>query len=146
MTAHAAIADTATLINQMGRAAKGAAAILAVASTDQKNAALSAAAKAIIASEAAILAANAEDMAAGREKGLTPALLDRLMLDSNRIHAIAQGLEDVAGLPDPVGAVMAAWTRPNGLKFERVRTPLGVIGVIFESRPNVPADAGALCL
>lgn len=146
MTAHTAIADTATLMNEMGRAAKSAAAILAVASAEQKNAALLEAAKAMLAAEAAILAANAEDMAAGREKGLTPALLDRLMLDSKRIHAIAQGLEDVASLPDPVGAVMAAWTRPNGLKFERVRTPLGVIGVIFESRPNVTADAGALCL
>ncbi|MFN4309892.1 MAG: glutamate-5-semialdehyde dehydrogenase [Ferrovibrio sp.] len=143
---HTAIADTATLMNEMGRAAKSAATILAVASTERKNAALLEAAKAMIASEAAILAANAEDMAAGREKGLTPALLDRLMLDSNRIRAIAQGLQDVAALPDPVGAVMAAWKRPNGLKFERVRTPLGVIGVIFESRPNVTADAGALCL
>lgn len=146
MTAHTAIADTATLMNEMGRAAKSAASILATASTEQKNAALREAAKAIVASETSILAANAEDMAAGKEKGLTPALLDRLMLDSKRIHAIAQGLEDVAALPDPVGAVMAAWTRPNGLKFERVRTPLGVIGVIFESRPNVTADAGALCL
>lgn len=143
---HTAIADTAALMNEMGRAAKSAAAILAVASTERKNTALLEAAKAMLAAEAAILAANAEDMAAGREKGLTPALLDRLMLDSNRIRAIAQGLEDVANLPDPVGAVMAAWTRPNGLKFERVRTPLGVIGVIFESRPNVTADAGALCL
>lgn len=151
MTAHsmisgAAALDATALMEEMGRAAKTAAAILAIAPAEQKNAALLAAAKSLRARRAEILAANAEDMAAGREKALTPALLDRLMLDEKRIEGIAAGLEDVAALADPVGAVMAEWTRPNGLRFQRVRTPLGVIGVIYESRPNVTADAGALCL
>ncbi|WP_298724276.1 glutamate-5-semialdehyde dehydrogenase [uncultured Ferrovibrio sp.] len=150
MTAHATISDTtasiAALMDQMGRDAKAAAAILATASTGQKNAALRAAAQALQTREAEILAANAEDMAAGRQKGLSAALLDRLMLNSKRIAGIAQGLEEIAALPDPVGGVIAEWTRPNGLKIQRVRTPLGVIGVIFESRPNVTADAGGLCL
>lgn len=150
MTAHATISDTtasiAALMDQMGRDAKAAAAILATASTEQKNAALRAAAQALQTREAEILAANAEDMAAGRQKGLSAALMDRLMLNSKRIAGIAQGLEEIAALPDPVGGVIAEWTRPNGLKIQRVRTPLGVIGVIFESRPNVTADAGGLCL
>jgi glutamate-5-semialdehyde dehydrogenase len=146
MTAHSTLTDATTLMDQIGAAAKAAARVLAVAPTAQKNDALLAAAKALRANRAAILAANAEDMAAGRDKGLTPALLDRLMLDEARVAAIAAGLEEVAALPDPVGADIASWTRPNGLKFRRVRTPLGVIGVIFESRPNVTADAGALCL
>lgn len=150
MTAHATISDTtasiAALMDQMGRDAKAAAAILATASTGQKNAALRAAAQALQTREAEILAANAEDMAAGRQKGLSAALMDRLMLNSKRIAGIAQGLEEIAALPDPVGGVIAEWTRPNGLKIQRVRTPLGVIGVIFESRPNVTADAGGLCL
>ncbi|MBS4045068.1 MAG: glutamate-5-semialdehyde dehydrogenase [Alphaproteobacteria bacterium] len=145
MTAHSAI-DTAALMNQMGAAAKAAARVLAIAPTAQKNAALKAAAAALRKNEKKILAANAEDMAAGKAKGLTAALLDRLMLDGKRIAAIAQGLEEIAELTDPVGGVMADWTRPNDLKFERVRTPLGVIGVIYESRPNVTADAGGLCL
>ncbi len=92
------------------------------------------------------MAANAKDMAAGRQKGLSPAMLDRLALNDGRIEAMAKGLEEVAALPDPVGAVMAEWDRPNGLRITRVRVPLGVIGVIYESRPNVTADAGALCL
>lgn len=146
MTAHIAITDTSALMNQMGAAAKAAARVLATASTAQKNAALKAAATALRNSEQTILTANAEDMAAGNAKGLTAALLDRLMLDGKRIASIAQGLEEIADLTDPVGGVIAEWTRPNGLKFERVRTPLGVIGVIYESRPNVTADAGALCL
>ncbi len=151
MTAHTIIAetgviDTAALMNRMGASAKAAARVLATASTAQKNAALKAAAAALRNNEHKILAANAEDMAAGKAKGLTAALLDRLMLDGKRIAAIAQGLEEIAELADPVGGVIAAWTRPNGLKFERVRTPLGVIGVIYESRPNVTADAGGLCL
>jgi glutamate-5-semialdehyde dehydrogenase len=152
MTAHpmigntAAIADTAAMMNAMGAAAKAAARVLATASTAQKNAALKAAATALRNSEQTILAANTEDMAAGKAKGLTSALLDRLMLDEKRIAAIAQGLEEIAALADPVGGVIEEWTRPNGLKFERVRTPLGVIGVIYESRPNVTADAGGLCL
>lgn len=146
MTAHTSIAETGALMNQMGAAAKAAARLLAVAPTAQKNAALKAAAVALRNNEQTILAANAQDMAAGKAKGLTAALLDRLMLDGKRIAAIAQGLEEIADLADPVGGVIAAWTRPNGLKFERVRTPLGVIGVIYESRPNVTADAGGLCL
>ncbi len=146
MTAHTAITDTAALMNAMGAAAKAAARVLATAPTAQKNAALKAAAVALRNNEQRILAANAEDMAAGKAKGLTAALLDRLMLDGKRIAAIAQGLEEIADLADPVGGVIADWTRPNGLKFERVRTPLGVIGVIYESRPNVTADAGGLCL
>lgn len=95
---------------------------------------------------AEIQSANVLDMDAGREKGLTAAMLDRLELTEARIEAMAQGLEAIAQLPDPVGAVMAEWDRPNGLKLQRVRVPLGVIGVIYESRPNVTADAGALCL
>jgi glutamate-5-semialdehyde dehydrogenase len=151
MTAHTIIAemgviDTAALMNQMGAAAKAAARVLATAPTAQKNAALKAAAAALRSNEPKLLAANAEDMAAGKAKGLTAALLDRLMLDGKRIASIAQGLEEIAELADPVGGVIADWTRPNGLKFERVRTPLGVIGVIYESRPNVTADAGGLCL
>lgn len=152
MTAHpmisntAAISDTTAMMNAMGAAAKAAARVLATASSAQKNAALKAAATALRSSEQTILTANAEDMAAGKAKGLTAALLDRLMLDGKRIASIAQGLEEIAALADPVGGVIAEWTRPNGLKFERVRTPLGVIGVIYESRPNVTADAGALCL
>ena len=93
-----------------------------------------------------ILAANARDLAEARARGLTPAFLDRLALDEKRIEAIARGVEDVAALPDPVGRILATFTRPNGLKIERVATPLGVVGVIYESRPNVTADAGALCL
>ncbi len=134
------------IMDQLGQAARAAAAELAVADTAAKNRALLAAAEAIRAASAAILAANAEDMAAARAKQLSAALLDRLELNPKRVEAIAVGLEDIAALPDPVGAVMAEWTRPNGLHFKRVRTPLGVIGVIFESRPNVTADAGGLCL
>jgi len=147
MAVHSSLpADIPGLMAQIGKAAKDAAAVLATANTMQKNAALLQAAKALRANEAAILAANAEDVAAGKAKGLTPALLDRLLLDSKRINAMAQGLEEIAALADPVGDVIACWTRPNGLKIERVRTPLGVIGVIYESRPNVTADAGGLCL
>jgi len=138
--------DATALIAQMGQAARAAAQVLSIASTEAKNRALLEAAKALRVSKAAILEANAQDMAAGRAKGLTAALLDRLELNDKRIEAIAVGLEDIAALPDPVGATLAEWTRPNGLRFQRVRTPLGVIGVIYESRPNVTADAGGLCL
>ncbi|MEK7821091.1 MAG: glutamate-5-semialdehyde dehydrogenase, partial [Pseudomonadota bacterium] len=130
----------------IGSGARAAAAILAETSTEAKNAALRAAAKALIEDRDAILAANARDLAAARAQGLTKAMLDRLMLDEGRLRVIAKGLDDVAALPDPVGAVIADWTRPNGLRIQRVRVPIGVIGVIFESRPNVAADAGALCL
>jgi len=138
--------DATELMNDLGRAARAAAQQLSIASAEQKNRALLAAAKAIRATTPAILAANAEDMAAAKAKGLNAALLDRLELNDKRIESIAIGLEDIAALPDPVGAVTAEWTRPNGLRFQRVRTPLGSIGVIYESRPNVTADAGGLCL
>ncbi|MBP7670062.1 MAG: glutamate-5-semialdehyde dehydrogenase [Ferrovibrio sp.] len=138
--------DATELMNDLGRAARAAAQQLSIASAEQKNRALLAAAKAIRATAPAILTANAEDMAAAKAKGLNAALLDRLELNDKRIESIAIGLEDIAALPDPVGAVTAEWTRPNGLRFQRVRTPLGSIGVIYESRPNVTADAGGLCL
>ncbi|MEA4839067.1 MAG: glutamate-5-semialdehyde dehydrogenase [Rhodospirillaceae bacterium] len=134
------------LMTDLGRRARAAAHVLAGAPSEAKNAALRAAAAAIRAHAADIQAANDQDMADARARDLTPALLDRLALDDKRIEAMAKGLEDVAELPDPVGVEMARWQRPNGLDIARVRVPLGVIGVIFESRPNVTADAGALCL
>jgi glutamate-5-semialdehyde dehydrogenase len=130
----------------LGRAATAAAAVLALAPTAQKNAALAAAAAATRARRAAILAANAEDMARARARQLSAAKLDRLRLDEPRIAAIAASIDAVVALPDPVGTVAAEWQRPNGLTIQRVRVPLGVIGIIYESRPNVTADAGALCL
>ena len=130
----------------MGRAARSAATELASADGATKALALTAAADAMMDSRDTILAANAKDMEYGRDKGLSPAMMDRLMLDDARVGAMADGLRAVAAQDDPVGAVIAAWDRPNGLHIERVRTPIGVIGVIYESRPNVTADAGALCL
>src|SRR5579871_4497056 len=130
----------------IGRAARDAAAALREASTEQKNKALIAAAEAIRSDQAKILAANEIDMKAASERNLTPALLDRLKLDAKRVEATAKGVAEVAALPDPVGREMARWKRPNGLDIARVSTPIGVIGIIFESRPNVTADAGALCL
>ncbi len=138
--------DAKTLIDTMGRAARAAAAELAFAPAPRKEAALIAAAEAVAARQDEILAANAEDMVFGREKGLSPAMMDRLMLDEGRIRGIVEGLRAVAAQRDPVGEVIAEWDRPTGLHIQRVRTPLGVIGVIYESRPNVTADAGALCL
>lgn len=138
--------DIATMMAEMGATARGAAGQLAMASADQKRTALIAAADAVLAARDTILAANKDDLAYGREKGLSAAMMDRLVLNADRIAAIAQGLRDVAGQDDPVGQVIAAWDRPVGLHIERVRTPIGVIGVIYESRPNVTADAGALCL
>ena len=139
-------ANVATLMNDMGRQAKAAAKQLAVASTEAKNRALNAMADALIASKDEILAANAEDLRAVEGKGLQGSFIDRLTLSEQSISAMAQGLREIAELHDPVGETIAAWERPNGLSIERVRTPLGVIGVIYESRPNVTADAGALCL
>ena len=130
----------------IGARARAAAAELAFASAEAKANALLAAADAVWARRAEIIAANAEDMDYGREKGLSDAMLDRLMLDEARIGGICEGLRSVAGQDDPVGAVISEWDRPSGLHIQRVRTPLGVIGVIYESRPNVTADAGALCL
>src|SRR5690349_10571682 len=134
-------ATVAALMQEIGAKARAAARELAQVPPARKNAALIAAAGAIRAQAGAIKTANARDMAAGREKNLTPSLLDRLLLDDKRIEAMAKGLEEIAALPDPVGEIIAAWTQPNGLKIERVRTPLGVIGIIYESRPNVTADA-----
>jgi glutamate-5-semialdehyde dehydrogenase len=136
----------ATLMQDIGTRARAAARLLAQMPTTRKNAGLTAAAAALRAQASTIKQANAIDMAAGRAKGLSAALLDRLLLDDKRIEAMAKGLEEIAALADPVGATMAAWSRPNGLKIERTRTPLGVIGIIYESRPNVTADASGLCL
>ncbi len=138
--------DLAAEMAEIGAAASAAATVLAAAPAERKNAALEAAAGAIRDRREAILAANAEDMAAAETRGLSKAMLDRLALDEARVEAMAKGLEDIAAFADPVGTVLAAWERPNGLKIERVRVPLGVIGVIYESRPNVTADAGGLCL
>ena len=139
-----AAAGVALLMDGIGSAARAAATRLAETPTEAKNEALRAAARALIEDRHAILAANAEDIKAA--PGLTKAMLDRLRLDDGRVRAMARAIEEVAALPDPVGAVIADWTRPNGLRIQRVRVPIGVIGLIFESRPNVAADAGALCL
>jgi glutamate-5-semialdehyde dehydrogenase len=141
-----AAADVATLMPRLGARARQAAAALGIATTAAKDAALRAAAAELRRREPDILAANAEDVAAMRASGATAAMIDRGTLNPARIAAMAESLEAIAALPDPVGAVIAEWERPNGLKIQRVRTPLGVIGVIFESRPNVTADAGGLCL
>jgi len=138
--------DIAEVMRGLGQRARAAARVLALASAAQKNAALAAMAKAIRLQTDAIIAANAEDMAEARADNATPAFLDRLMLDAKRVAAMADGVEIVRGLPDPVGKVTESWKRPNGMTIERVRVPLGVVGIIYESRPNVTADAGALCL
>jgi glutamate-5-semialdehyde dehydrogenase len=138
--------DIAATMRDIGAAARLAARSLALAPTEAKNRALREIALALGARARAIVAANEEDVEEARSKGNAGAFLDRLMLDDARVAAMADAVAAVAGLPDPVGRVLAQWTRPNGLAFERVATPLGVIGVIFESRPNVCADAGALCL
>ncbi len=139
-------ADAPAVLARMGRAARAAGRALALASAAQKTAALHAAAAHVRAARAEILAANAADMTRARTEGMSAAFQDRLALTDARIEAIAAGIDMVADLPDPVGAVTERWTRPNGLVMERVRTPLGVIGVIYESRPNVTADAAALCV
>ncbi len=136
----------AAMMQDMGTAAQGAARALRLASTEQKNKALLAMATSLRENETEILAANEIDLANGRDMGLTESLLDRLALDSSRIEGIAKGVEDIAALPDPVGECIADQDRPNGLNIARVRMPLGVIGIIYESRPNVTADTGALCL
>jgi glutamate-5-semialdehyde dehydrogenase len=134
------------LMERLGRNAVAAASVLALAGSSAKNAALSAAAAAIRAGGGRILAANAHDMSAARAAHLSDALLDRLALDGGRVESMARSIEDVVALPDPVGTIAAEWRRPNGLRIQRTRVPLGVIGIIYESRPNVTADAGALCL
>jgi len=133
-------------MRMLGAAAKHAAAELALAAPERKTAALHAMAKAIRDQAPLILAANAEDMKAAAARNLSAALLDRLKLNEARVEAMAKGLEEIAAQPDPVGRTLAEWTRPNGLKISRVSVPLGVIGIIYESRPNVAADAGGLCL
>jgi glutamate-5-semialdehyde dehydrogenase len=138
--------DIDSLVHEIGRNAKAAARPLAIASTEQKNAALFAMADAVLAAADTILAANADDLGQAKDAGLIASSIDRLTLTKDRVADIAEAIRAIAALKDPVGEVIAAWDRPNGLKIERVRTPLGVIGVIFESRPNVTADAGALCL
>jgi glutamate-5-semialdehyde dehydrogenase len=142
----AAIDTTARIMDWIGNAAKEAATILAQAGGEAKNHALRAAAQSVRENTAAILEANERDMQAAEARGLMRAMLDRLALTPERIEAIAQGLEDVASLPDPVGRVLTEWDRPNGLRITRMSVPLGVIGIIYESRPNVTADAGGLCL
>ena len=138
--------DVHALMQSIGRAAVSAAARLALADTATKNRALLTAAAALRAQRVQILAANAADMDSARSAQLSAALLDRLQLDDARLEAMAGGLEEIAALADPIGSVSAEWTRPNALRIQRVRVPLGVIGIIYESRPNVTADAGALCL
>ncbi|AZB66125.1 glutamate-5-semialdehyde dehydrogenase [Cereibacter sphaeroides] len=138
--------DVTMLMREIGVRARAAAAELAFAEPSRKEEALNAAAEAMLARADEILEANGRDLAFGAEKGLTPAMMDRLKLDAARIDGIVEGLRAVAGQPDPVGQVIAEWDRPSGLHIRRVRTPLGVVGVIYESRPNVTADAGALCL
>ena len=132
-------------IHEMGRQARAAAYRLAQLSSAEKNSILRAMAAAIRQSAPALLEANARDLAAGSEKGLSPAMLDRLRLDEKRIEAMATGIDQVADLPDPVGQVMEKWSRPNGIDIEQVRVPIGTIGIIYESRPNVTADAAVLC-
>ncbi|WP_421704270.1 glutamate-5-semialdehyde dehydrogenase [Aliiroseovarius sp.] len=134
------------LMEDIGARAKAAASELAFAPAEAKRAALEAAADACWARRAEIIEANGRDMEFGRDKGLSPAMMDRLMLDEDRIQGMCEGLRAVAAQDDPVGAVMEEWDMPSGLHIQRVRTPLGVVGVIYESRPNVTADAGALCL
>jgi len=144
--AQAAASSVSHIMGEIGRAARASAHALGLASSDTKNRALMAAAASLRAHSPQIIAANALDVAAAQKAGASKANLDRLMLDAKRIDAMARGIEDIAALPDPVGRLLATFERPNGLKIERVSTPLGVIGVIYESRPNVTADAGALCL
>ncbi|NNG05355.1 MAG: glutamate-5-semialdehyde dehydrogenase [Inquilinus sp.] len=141
-----AVLDVQAVMRRLGERAKAAAEALATAPSESKNAALRGAAAAIRADRAAILAANAKDVAAAEANGTKGAFLDRLTLDEGRVEAMEAGLEAIAELADPVGDVIAEWERPNGLKIARVRVPLGVIGIIYESRPNVTADAGGLCL
>jgi len=138
------IADIPVMMDEIGVAARKAARALAFAPAERKEKALTA--DAVVAATDQIIAANAQDLEFGRAKGLSPAMMDRLMLDADRIQGIANGLRAVAAQTDPVGEVIADWHQPTGLHIQRVRTPLGVVGVIYESRPNVTADAGALCL
>jgi len=141
-----ASSDVAELMQGLGRAARAAVKVLSQASTATKNAALVAAATEIRRRRPELLAANHTDLEQARQAGLSSSMLDRLTLNDQRIEAMARGIEEIVALPDPIGTTIASWTRPNGLRIERVRVPLGVVGIIYESRPNVTADAGALCL
>jgi glutamate-5-semialdehyde dehydrogenase len=134
------------VMDAIGRGARAAAPVLELAASEQKSRALVAAAAALRARRHKILAANERDMLEAQEEGASAPLLDRLRLDEARVEAMAHALEDIAALPDPIGTVLAEWARPNGMRIQRRRVPLGVIGIIYESRPNVTADAGALCL
>lgn len=138
--------ETAALMRRIGEAAKAASRRLAIATPEEKNTALKAAAQALRAAVPTILEANAKDVEAAKAANRLASYIDRLELNEKRIEGVAKGLEEIAELPDPVGTVLAEWTRPNGLNFQRVRVPLGTIGIIYESRPNVTADAGALSL
>ena len=142
----AAAVELGTLMRRLGEAALAARSVLAAAPRTQKDAALLAAAAALRTHQVEVLAANALDMTQAEHKDLSAAMLDRLRLDPSRLEAMARGLEAIAALPDPVGRVLEEWRRPNGLAIARIAVPLGVIGIIYESRPNVTADAGALCL
>ncbi len=135
-----------TYMNALGQSARKAARSLRLASTETKNLALNAMAREIELAQKDILSANDKDMKLTKQKGLSAAMLDRLKLDADRVKSIAKGIKDIAALPDPVGQSDENWTRPNGLAFSKIRVPIGVIGMIYESRPNVTADAGALCL
>ncbi|MGR3482644.1 glutamate-5-semialdehyde dehydrogenase [Salipiger marinus] len=140
------LTDIPAIMTDLGTRARAAAAVLAFAPPEAKAAALEAAAEAVWTRRAEILEANAKDLEFGRDKGLSEAMMDRLLLTEDRLRGVAESLRAIAAQPDPVGEVLAEWDRPNGLHIRRVRTPLGVVGVIYESRPNVTADAGALCL
>jgi glutamate-5-semialdehyde dehydrogenase len=138
--------EIAAVMDGIGRDAAAAASVLALADTATKNLALAKIAASLRAHQAELLSANARDMEAARAKGLSDAMLDRLALDEKRVESMARGVDDIAALADPIGTIVAHWTRPNGLDIARVRVPLGVIGIIYESRPNVTCDAGSLCL
>ena len=133
-------------VGDMGSRARSASRKLATLSTTRKNAILQAMAEGLEDAADAIVSANAKDLVAGEEKGLAPAMLDRLRLDPERIAKMASGVREVSILPDPVGEILSAWERPNGLQLQKIRTPIGVIGIIYESRPNVTSDATVLCL
>ncbi len=137
---------TVSPIEELGRRARRASRVLARTSTAAKNAALEAAADLLVADTDAILAANAEDVVRAESRSVSPTLIDRLRLDSGRVRSMAEGLRQVAGLPDPVGEIVSGWVRPNGLRIRQVRVPLGVVAIIYESRPNVTSDAFGLCL
>ena len=137
--------DLKAQIEDLGRRAREAAKLLARLSSDQKNAGLLAMADELIAAGGELLAANADDVARARENGLSAAMIDRLTLNPKRIEAMAEGIRQVAALPDPVGQIISGWTRPNGIRISKVRVPIGVIGIVYESRPNVTSDAAVLC-